>query len=544
MRRLLSITRRICATDRSVRDLFVMTAFCIAAATPSTASADSSGSGRGGAGAIPVPDAESSPSAATEMRPSWRPLISRTADATPYLRARATRHTAGQAAETSDETAAAGTDGRPGNAAPAQSAAIPTDDASVQAAPSPATAPPLTLEQLVAIALSNNPSIPQAAATARKAMGVARQVGLYPNPTIGYQGQEMGDDGTAGMQGAFLNQTIVLGDKLAWNRNVAQQEVQALLWQVESQRYRVRNDVRRQFYETLGAQERLKLAAELHRIADEGLRNTQVLHQAQQAALPDVLQAKVQLQEVDIIRRNAVYQYEASWRRLAALVGWPAMEPVELQPVLFDEQPVRDWETAWAQIVSLSPQLRQAIAEVRRARARIGRERVQPVPNLQVQLGVMHMNVSDDNAASVMLGLPVPLLNANEGNIERAAADFQRASQNVRRLELSLQSELAESYQAYQQALNRVETFAQEILPAQAETLDLIEQAYPLQFDFLRLLTARRMYYEARLEYLEAVIELRQAEVTLDGLLLSGGLNDVPDTGLDDGLRGSALGGQ
>ena len=79
----------------------------------------------------------------------------------------------------------------------------------------------MTLEELVSLAAMHNPSISQAAATVAKARGINRQVGLYPNPTIGYTGQEIGDEGTAGQQGAFLSQTIVLGDKLGWNRRVA-----------------------------------------------------------------------------------------------------------------------------------------------------------------------------------------------------------------------------------------------------------------------------------------------------------------------------------
>jgi cobalt-zinc-cadmium efflux system outer membrane protein len=316
------------------------------------------------------------------------------------------------------------------------------------------------------------------------------------------------------------------------------------LWQVESQRYRVRNEVRRQFYETLGAEERLKIADELHQIAEDGLITAQTLFRAQQAARPDVLQARVQLQEVEIIQRNARFQYTASWEQLAALVGLSHLQPRTLQPILFDEQPKRDQETAWAQIAALSPQLQQARADVQRARTQIERERVQPIPNLELNVAAMHMNVSDDNAANVMLGIPVPLFNKNDGNIQRAVAEFHRATRSFHRLELSLQVQLADHFRQYQQALNTAVTYRDEILPAESETLDLIQQAYPLQFDFLRLLTARRSYFEARLEYLEAVIDLRQAEVALDGLLLSGALNDVPDTTLDAGLRGAALSGQ
>ena len=40
--------------------------------------------------------------------------------------------------------------------------------------------------------------------------GIRSQVGMYPNPTVAYFGEEMGNENTSGQQGAFLAQTIVL----------------------------------------------------------------------------------------------------------------------------------------------------------------------------------------------------------------------------------------------------------------------------------------------------------------------------------------------
>ena len=41
----------------------------------------------------------------------------------------------------------------------------------------------------------------------------------------------------------------------------------------------------------------------------------------------------------------------------------------------------------------------------------------------------------------------------------------------------------------------------------------------------LQLLTAQEAYFTTRLTQLEALVELRKAEVEIDGLLLTGGLN-------------------
>ena len=72
------------------------------------------------------------------------------------------------------------------------------------------TPPPqvMTLAELEQIALANNPTMNQAGARIRALQGKQLQVGLYPNPVIGYIGDEMGNEGTAGQQGGFLRQEI------------------------------------------------------------------------------------------------------------------------------------------------------------------------------------------------------------------------------------------------------------------------------------------------------------------------------------------------
>src|SRR5207249_4943752 len=53
---------------------------------------------------------------------------------------------------------------------------------------------PLTLDDLEAIALSNNPTLAQAAARVGAARADAFQSGLWHNPAVGYLGSEIGNE--------------------------------------------------------------------------------------------------------------------------------------------------------------------------------------------------------------------------------------------------------------------------------------------------------------------------------------------------------------
>ena len=403
----------------------------------------------------------------------------------------------------------------------------------------------ISLEELEQLALGNNPTLLQAAWAVDKACGLRHQAGRYPNPTLGYQGVEMGNEGSSGQQGAFLQQTIVLGDKLRLGQRVIDQDLQRLSWTKETQRLRVLTDLRLNYYDALGAQRRVELAGELEKVASEGVKVAQELFDAQQGAKPDILQAEIQLNEVRIILQNAQTDYNTAWRRLVSIVGMPAMQPVRLDGDIRGEIPARELEADYEQLVSQSPEVQVAYATVERARANVRRQRAQPIPNVITQLGVAHDTATGDEIANVQIGLPLPLLNRNRGNVAAAHAEYHRAWQNVERLRLSLRVRLSEAFRNYVQARNQVERIKSEILPRAEQNRELTEEAYQLgEFDFLRVLTARRTYFEANLRYVRELIQLRKANTLIDGLLLTGGLEAPAEVQIGRELRGQALSGQ
>jgi len=90
-----------------------------------------------------------------------------------------------------------------------------------------------------------------------------------------------------------------------------------------------------------------------------------------------------------------------------------------------------------------------------------------------------------------------------------------------------------------------VRQFEQTILLKAKEAIDIMVEAEDAgEFDSLRVMTARRAYFDANLKYVSALAQLAPATSKLDGLLLTGGLSSAAPYDGDDGLRGQALSGQ
>jgi len=402
----------------------------------------------------------------------------------------------------------------------------------------------LSLATLEAWALESNPSIRQASASAYKAMGFRNQVGLAPNPTIGFFGEQIGDAGTD-QYGAFVSQDIITGGKLQLNQNVLSHSVQSQLWEVETQRYRVLTDVRLRFYEALAAQQRLNAATEFDTVLAEGVRIAEVRKEAAEGSVPEILLAKIQRNEVRLVQQRAKYSFEAAWNELAATVGNRSLQPTSLAVPNAPSLAARNWEAVYSDVTSRSPELKAANARVCRAAANVQRQNAQPIPNIELQAGLGHDLATDQQFGRVQAGLPIPLFNKNQGNIAAADAEYCRAQQEYQRLRMSLSARLARTANEFDSALATVDQYVAEILPQAQQSLDLSEKAYSAgEFSYLQVLTARRTYFDATMVVIDAKRDLAKASAAIDGLLLSGGLDATSDTPEDDGLRGQSLSGQ
>src|SRR6266516_1143710 len=177
----------------------------------------------------------------------------------------------------------------------------------------------LTLGELEQMALSSNPTLAQAAAEIRAAEGRKLQSGLYPNPTVGYQGEQIrGGTQGGGEQGFFVSQDIIVGGKLGLSRRVFEQEKKQAEVEGEEQRLRVINSVRLFYYQALAAQEMVDLRRKLSQLAEDAVHTSHQLGNVGQADQPDVLQAEVEGEQAQLAVVAAEQKQLRVWRSLAA----------------------------------------------------------------------------------------------------------------------------------------------------------------------------------------------------------------------------------
>lgn len=90
--------------------------------------------------------------------------------------------------------------------------------------------------------------------------------------------------------------------------------------------------------------------------------------------------------------------------------------------------------------------------------------------------------------------------------------------------------------------LAAVMKYSTEILRSAAQTLEMAEAANKAgEFSILEVLAVRRTYFESNLQYLSTQTQHAQADATVRGFVLTGGLDVTEDLSGEESLRRLAL---
>ena len=393
----------------------------------------------------------------------------------------------------------------------------------------------LTLMTFVGWAEAGNPTLAEARAIVKRSEGQARQAGLPPNPSVGYSGEHIrGGSYGGGENGAFAEQTFVLGGKLALRRGVYARQAEADRIGLEAQTLRVHNDVECAFYDALAAQAQADVRRKLLGIAQNAVRAAHELANLGQQDAPEVLDAEVELEQAKVEYEAAQRKYIEAFASLTAVVGRPG-EPLARLEGDLEHVPLLPAGEIVGDIVGGSPVVRASQREVGVAEAKLHDARREAVPNLRVQAGAWWSGEYLDGTTPAgkpagwmgfaQAGVQLPLWNRNQGNVEAASAEVARAQSEVVRTQLLMKQRAEPLLQRYESARFRAERYRDQLLPRAERAHDLYVIKYQqMAAAYPQVLMSERTALRLRLAYLETLNEEWRAAIALRNDTLHGGL--------------------
>ncbi|HQR09009.1 MAG TPA: TolC family protein [Gemmatales bacterium] len=390
---------------------------------------------------------------------------------------------------------------------------------------------PLSLSALQQMAAGSNPSLRKAQADAEAAYGAMVQTGLYPNPVVGYQADQiqpwLSPGANAGQQGAFISQVIKTAHKLSLAQQVAGYDYLNALVAARKTQVDVTGQIRSAYFALLVAQQSVEINRSLVALADEVylLQRKQV--QAGEAAGYEPLQLYAQALQARSAMTQAEANVRSSWRQLAAAVGQPTLAPQPITGRADAVVPEFVLENVQKQIQDLHTDLLTARNKQLQSQANLSLQQAIPTPDLQTNLILQQDTAGHTTQFGFQVGIALPIYDRNQGNIRQAQAQIASTSDAIPATENDLMSRLAEAMSRYEASKVTAASYRDLVLPNLARAYKAMIRRYQVEPDkvgFNDIIVAQQNLATSLQTYLSSLDAQWKAVVDVANI---GQLNDL-----------------
>ncbi len=395
-------------------------------------------------------------------------------------------------------------------------------------APRPREANPLagdeiTIDDLLQATERFNPRIAQARAAIGVAAGETWQAGLYPNPSLVFEAEEIP------LSGGGLTQTkttigvlqpIIVSGRRAAAVAGGSAEQRARSWDLQQTRRAVLGDVRHQLAEVLYLREAIRLNGGLLEVAGQTLRIAETRFEARAAPESQVIRARMEADTLELAIGRLTRDLAAAGERLNMLVGGREVSIDRLTIELASTGPQLDLAPLEQLLCERHPSLLAASERIKAAEHGVEEARAGRHPDVAAGLAYGFDGEVDEHILEAGLSIPLTVFDRNQGNILKARFELVASKEQARAQLIGLRADLATAYQRYMSAREQIPAFEQRIVGAAETSLAQIREGYTAgKLLFLDLLDAQRTHAQARVGRLNLVRELNISWARLHAIL-------------------------
>jgi cobalt-zinc-cadmium efflux system outer membrane protein len=388
----------------------------------------------------------------------------------------------------------------------------------------PAHGDTLTLRDALALALFGNPELASISWEHRAAEAHAIQQGLFPNPELGFEVENVGGRSTAGAFDAsettvLLSQTIETGGKRGKRRKLAGFGADIVGWDYESMRLDVLSGTKAAFVDLLAAQERAALSREAFALAGRVFDVVAERVRAGKVSPLEESKASVSRSLSEIRMQKAERELAAAIKRLASWWGSssPRFAAVRGELDIPESIPAAGDSDS---LLALNPEIARWRTEIDRHRATLALEHARRIPDLILSGGVRRFEETEDTMYLFGLSIPLPIFDRNQGGVREARFSLEKAAEERRAAVVRVQTELSEALGALSSAHAEALTLKRVALPAAEQAFTAAREGYRQgKFGFLEVLDAQKTYAEVRYQYIESLVAYHGSITRIERLI-------------------------
>ncbi len=383
----------------------------------------------------------------------------------------------------------------------------------------------LTLSQARVLALRQSLELLIAREDVAVAQGEFRQARLLPNPQLAFETPRAAGVGVTSAYEASIAQEIEWAGQRGLRARAAQAGVQRADFSGHDAARRVVGDATRGFYGAVAAQQRLAVAQVVLTLNDTLLRAVRI-----QAREGEISRVAASLAEIEYGRARArvlAAQREVTTAEIALkqTLALPPTQVIRLDTTRLGALPPGARlaldslvQVALAQRPDLAAdaQRQQQVSTLQRLARR------EAIPNLWIGPRLEREPETGTTRLGLVVGLPLPLWNRNQGLRDQRRAEADQALLERRRTELRVRTEVAEAHQAFVAASEEADVYETQVLRPARQSQRALEVAFRAgKIDLPSLLLTRNQLLDAELGYWDAWLAQREAWVRLQAATAS-----------------------
>ena len=389
--------------------------------------------------------------------------------------------------------------------------------------------PEIGLADLFRMAELANPDLALARIEVQARTGRMQQAGLYPNPELSFEVEEMSvDDPSFNKQKLGLSQAIPIGGRRGAAVNAARAEVdqagEITVWE----RRNALGQVHKWWADQIHFREVEAAFETLMAEAERSLAIARIRFEAKAAPEAHVTRAMLEVYDLEVARQEFERKRVRSAAEMKVLLGGVEVPVDRLSGSLDPDAEEFSLPPDTAAEMDDHPALRAARLGVEAAEAMLTTAKKERIPDLNLFVAYGRIGPDDANFVEGGISLPLPIFHRNQGRVAETTSLVARARNQERMAAHELEVTLSTARLNHRMAHELMDQLADHIAPAAERALTQAQEAYRAgRLMFLELVDAQRTFNDVTLRTMELRRDLAMAEADLMSLLGAGPYADI-----------------
>ncbi len=389
--------------------------------------------------------------------------------------------------------------------------------------------PAIGLEDLFRVAELTNPNLAVARIEVQARTGRMEQAGLYPNPELSFEVEEMSvDDPSFNKQKLALSQAVLIGGRRGAAVNAARAEVGQAGELALRERRNTLGRVHKWWADQIYFREVEAAFEELMAEAERTLTIARTRYEAKAAPESHVTRALLEVYDLEVAQQEFERQWVRSTAEMKVLFGGVEVPTDRLNGTLDPDAEAASLPPDTAVQMGDHPTLRAARLGVEAAEAMLTSAKKERIPDLNLFVAYGRARPIDESFVEGGISFALPLFHRNQGRVAETASLVAMARHEERIAAQELEVALSTARWKHRTAHEQLDQLADRISPVAERALTQAQEAYRSgRLMFLELVDAQRTFNDVTLRTMDLRRDLALAEADLMSLLGAGPYADL-----------------